>query len=378
MTKLEENNKELILEQKLSIITQLVQLIKDYNIPLIKKIGKENTSVQLKLMKIKTEILKLDDKIDDIIYISNIADIGTMNNKMAQFLNLINEEKTAYSDILSEEFEKNRNKTVQPINREVTKINASGSLNINTEDMKIKEIYNQMLNEANDKKSIKENAIKSLNDLIENETNSMSDFLNFQCDAYKNAYKEFIALVKLYNITNWTKENFDEYRHLREMSVKITLCDDKNGNIRIYSKYAILKIINHLMQVGLSKRQLPTEVFKYLISNNVIKEKDFKLFSKNQFGRTFESKMGDIITEEELPKDIKRQKRYNKIDFSEIDKSEYKGILYVSNQWSEDSISKFIDYISKNYSDYIEIQDPFKMFIEKMLSNKNIKNKLSK
>lgn len=110
-----------------------------------------------------------------------------------------------------------------------------------------------------------------------------------------------------------------------------------------------------------------------------MQEKDLELFSTNQFGRTFESTMGDIITEKELPTDEKRRKRYNMVDLSntpdDIVWSEDKcyddlekiitfnslknwknnNKIYISNQWSKDSIEKFIDFIHKHYSNHISI-----------------------
>ena len=103
-----------------------------------------------------------------------------------------------------------------------------------------------------------------------------------------------------------------------------------------------------------------------MISNNIIKEEDFSKFKTNQFGRTFESKMGDIVFEKDLPIEQNRLKRYNKVDFSQILKSSYKGVLYISNQWSEESISKYIDYIRKHYNDFVLIEDPHKKLFEEI------------
>lgn len=139
-----------------------------------------------------------------------------------------------------------------------------------------------------------------------------------------------------------------------------------------YTRYKIIGKDPEYELKNISKRQLPTEIFKFLIFSNIIKsEDDLKVFSTNQFGRTFESTMGDVLSEDELPKDEKRQKRYNMIDLScppekvcsctdnllGIDLTTYKNSnkIYVSNQWGKDSIDKFIDFIHEHYSEYIKI-----------------------
>ncbi len=125
-----------------------------------------------------------------------------------------------------------------------------------------------------------------------------------------------------------------------------------------YSRYEIIGVNPAFIKSNLSKRKLPTEIFTYLISNNILKEKDISKYSINQFGRTFETKMGDIILPEELPQDEKRQIRYNKVDFSFYPKSDFQGILYFSNQWSKDSIDKLINNIELNFGKYLSIITP--------------------
>ena len=57
-------------------------------------------------------------------------------------------------------------------------------------------------------------------------------------------------------------------------------------------------------------------------------------------------------------------------DFSNIEKSLFKGKIYVSNQWSEDSLYKFNQYISEHYKEYLEIVDPAKeIFIAHLFNN---------
>lgn len=105
----------------------------------------------------------------------------------------------------------------------------------------------------------------------------------------------------------------------------------------------------------LSKRNLPTEIFKYLISNGILSEKDLSSYSTNAFGRKFAAKLGDILFENEISEQDINYKRFNRVDFNSIKNSKYKGILYISNQWDIDSIGKFCKHILEKYSDDIFI-----------------------
>ena len=82
--------------------------------------------------------------------------------------------------------------------------------------------------------------------------------------------------------------------------------------------------------------------------------------------------MGDIILEKDLPKEANRQKRYNKLDFTKYKKSDFQGIIYVSNQWTEESIEKFVDYMNKNYKEYIEITSPAKELMKNLKKRKQL------
>lgn len=374
-------DKEFILEQKLYIIIQLIYLIKDQNILSVKNISKENKDIQTKLLNMRTEILKIEDKLNDILNINKVNSVNEINKTVAQFLNLINEEKAANISVENQNQHdiKNNDNNVNKSEQKTNNVIKLHTNNTDLEEMKIRTSFNEMIARENKDvyESIKDDEeykeFLDCSDFIVDEEDSLyQDYLDDRYEEYKKYYKEFYALVNSANIKSWNTNDFDKYMRLRDAgSVKITFCDDKNGNLRIYSKYDLLGLIkeNPYDKQNISKRQLPTEIFKYLISNNIIKESDFKIFSKNQFGRTFESKMGDILNENELPEEIGRQKRYNKIDFSEFEHSKFKSILYISNQWSEDSIVKFIAYIRENYNDYIMIIDPHKQLLEEMISN---------
>ncbi len=187
------------------------------------------------------------------------------------------------------------------------------------------------------------------------------------------AKQEFEAYTGLKNIQPDDKDFNTYYELRRDKAIKFASCDYKSGNPRVYTRYEINGHVknNPIVLNSISKRRIPELVFNYLIWNNIIKEKDFEKFSKNQFGRTFESKMGDIIYEKDLPKEENRQKRYTKLDCSNFKNSDFHGVIYISNQWSEDSIEKFIDYIHKNYGEYIEITSPTKELMEHLKLRKN-------
>ena len=375
-----QSKNEYILEQKLYIVNELISIIRKHYIPQVKKLCKENKDIQLKLLNVKTEILKIDDKLEDILNLNSINDINEMNNTVSQVLNMINEEKAAY--LIKEDNSNNINTKILQNNN----ISDSSSQILSEEDIeekKIRKSFEELMDQEN----------RSYYDLIKEDEGFPDNYDDYSMEtdgeedpgyeSYKeykyDYYKEFYALVNSENVKYWRKEDFGKYMDLRQKgSVKVTFCDDKKGNIRIYSKYQITGLIkghdykNKKGKEWLSKRQLPTEVFTYLISNNIIKEENFKDFSTNQFGRTFETKMGDIVLEKDLPKEKNRQKRYEKVDFSdsEYKQSEFKGILYFSNQWDEDSIFKFIKYIRKHYNDQIMIIDPHKQLIEDIKANK--------
>ena len=157
-----------------------------------------------------------------------------------------------------------------------------------------------------------------------------------------------------------TIENFKMFLNARKKGA-ISLANTKD-----YTKFDMIGINPNLLLKKISKRQLPTEVFKYLIVNSILKPNEFEYFLKNNFGRTFESKMGDIILEKDYPKESHRQKRYNKLDFNQINsnglfsfvenkENRFNKILYVSNQWDKNSIEKFINFINAKFAKNITI-----------------------
>lgn len=159
--------------------------------------------------------------------------------------------------------------------------------------------------------------------------------------------------------------DFREFQLARQNEVMTK----KELNKKDYTKYNIFGLKPHYEKRHISKRHLPTEVFRYLFYYNILNEEDIKFFSTNQFGRTFEAKMGDILVEEDVPKEAHRIKRYNLLDFSKKDfikesvgeesmtdwNCGFTKKIYVSTEWDKSSIDKFIEYIQKYYSDYISI-----------------------
>lgn len=367
------NEKEYILEEKLFIVNLLLLTLKN-NVIQVKKLCKDNKDIQLKMLDVRTEILKIEDRIEDILDLNNINTVKDINEASSRFSNLINEESLASSTISS-------NNLIE-INK--TSINAQKDIHKSTntkeltkeelEEKTLRKWFEEMIKEEEEEfRSHYSQEIEEMeNAELEENKATYHEYLDCSFEEYKKEYKEFCSLIATENIETLRKEYFEKYRTLRETgSIKITFCDDKKGNVRIYSKYDFSGLIksNRKEELNVSKRQLPTVIFDYLICNKIIKNKDLELFSKNRFGRTFESKMGDIIKEKDLPSSPSRQKRYNKKDYSSIETIDINEPIYISNQWDENSISKFIDYVRKEYNDYILIVDPHKKLIEEIKSN---------
>ena len=138
-----------------------------------------------------------------------------------------------------------------------------------------------------------------------------------------------------------------------------SLMDNLNENIKSknYTKYSIEGVNSSFVLHKMSKRMVPTKVFEYLFANGFLTDKDLIRYSTNQFGRTFETKRGDIQTEEDMKDNKKNLHRYNKIDFSKIKNSKYHNTLYISNQWDYDSLTEFIKHINEIYKGIIFVTE---------------------
>lgn len=112
-----------------------------------------------------------------------------------------------------------------------------------------------------------------------------------------------------------------------------------------YTKFNIIFKLTGKSLSNLPKTIIPKEVFKYLIENNLFSEYHFHFFSKNNFGRGFASKTGDLIFHYEQDNEVKRYTEFrvnNKIYFA-------------CNQWTKPTIDEFNNHINKEFSKYIEI-----------------------
>ena len=135
---------------------------------------------------------------------------------------------------------------------------------------------------------------------------------------------------------------------------------EREINRKNYTKYSLFGVNPQLAINKISKRNLPTKIFEYLFSNGYLNEENISMYSTNQFGRTFETKRGDIQTETDMKDNQKNLHRYNKIDFSIIENSKYDKVLYISNQWDYDSLTKFIEHINSSFKGIIIVDEETK------------------
>ena len=144
-------DKEFILEQKLYIIIQLIYLIKDQNILSVKNISKENKDIQTKLLNMRTEILKIEDKLNDILNINKVNSVNETNKTVAQFLNLINEEKAANISVENQNQHdiKNNDNNVNKSEQKTNNVIKLHTNNTDLEEMKIRTSFNEMIAREN-------------------------------------------------------------------------------------------------------------------------------------------------------------------------------------------------------------------------------------
>ena len=239
------SEKEYILEQKLMLVNEIIFLIRENYIPHIKKLSKESENIQLKLLNVRNEILKIDDKLEDILSFCSINTVADIDKVKYQVYNLINEEKAAYSFI----FEKkelfncsNDNDLSQKNNvmMEVNKIAAKVLSNEDLEEIKIRKSFEEMMDNENRNfyDSLKEEEGYPLIydacsiQIDEEDDVYYQEYKEWRYQEYKKLYKEFYALVNSENVKSWKEEDFQKYLKLREEgSVKVTFCDDAKGNL---------------------------------------------------------------------------------------------------------------------------------------------------
>lgn len=365
-TKLTEND----------VVKKAILMLKE-NLLGIKNYINNPMSATLKLQKVKVEILKTNDRLNDIYNVLNAND-ETKLIEVKKLCNILQDEAKAV--IEERKFTESRVQETNQLN--------DYSSNKTTSNYKIDEdfINNYMENFQGSTHQEAEtayiNEMKHWEEYEKYEEERINNFLkkhnNFrsvfeECYEDKNLDKDMEILKNYLEKNNMLSTSLSISSHdLVVIRAKLAVAKNKSkiGTLVIpkeenkyktekdYSRYEIISVKPAYVKSNLSKRKLPTEIFTYLISNNILTAKDFKKYSINQFGRTFETKMGDIILDNELPEALDRQKRYNKVDFSQYPKSDFKGTLYISNQWDKNSIDRLIDNIELNYGQYISIITP--------------------
>lgn len=358
------------------VIKQAVLMLKN-NLLDMKKYLNNSMSSTLKLQKIKVEILKADDRLNDIYNVLN----SNNQDKLIEIKKLCN--------ILQEEV---KAKIEEKEYAEYIKLLQNTVDDTNYYEQLEKDYQNDM---GLTEKEYQE-YLQSIKEQAENEeyydawAQEYQKYEQERCERFLKKHNNFRSVFdECYEDKNLDKDmeilkNYLEKNNMLSTSLSISSHDlvviraklavaknkSKIGMLVIpkeenkyktekdYSRYEIISVKPAYVKSNLSKRKLPTEIFTYLISNNILTAKDFKKYSINQFGRTFEAKMGDIILDNELPEALDRQKRYNKVDFSQYPKSDFKGTLYISNQWDKNSIDRLINNIELNYGEYISIITP--------------------
>ena len=363
------------------VIKKAILMLKE-NLLDIKSYINNPMSSTLKLQKVKVEILKANDRLNDIYNVLNAND-ETKLIEVKKLCNMLHEEVQA---IMEEK------KYTEYCKQEIKVLNDYDNNNKTTANYKVDEKYikdfmesypgytrhdaeeafiNEMKHWEEYKKEYQKYEQERCERFLKKHNNFRSVF--DECYEDKNLDKDMEILKNYLEKNNMLSTSLPGGSHdLVVIRAKLAVAKNKSkiGMLVIpkeenkyktekdYSRYEIISVKPAYVKSNLSKRKLPTEIFTYLISNNILTAKDFKKYSINQFGRTFEAKMGDIILDNELPEALDRQKRYNKVDFSQYPKSDFKGTLYISNQWDKNSIDRLINNIELNYGEYISIITP--------------------
>ena len=358
------------------VIKQAVLMLKN-NLLDMKKYLNNSMSSTLKLQKIKVEILKADDRLNDIYNVLNsnnqdkLIEIKKLCNILQEEVKAKIEEKEYAEYIKSLQNTVDDTKYYEQLEKDyqndmgLTEKEYQEYLQSMKEQAENEEYYDAWAQEY--QKYEQERCERFLKK--HNNFRSVFD----ECYEDKNLDKDMEILKNYLEKNNMLSTSLSTSSHdLVVIRAKLAVAKNKSkiGMLVIpkeenkyktekdYSRYEIISVKPAYVKSNLSKRKLPTEIFTYLISNNILTAKDFKKYSINQFGRTFEAKMGDIILDNELPEALDRQKRYNKVDFSQYPKSDFKGTLYISNQWDKNSIDRLINNIELNYGEYISIITP--------------------
>ena len=365
-TKLTEND----------VVKKAILMLKE-NLLGIKNYINNPMSATLKLQKVKVEILKTNDRLNDIYNVLNAND----ENKLIEVKRLCNILQDEAKAVIEErKFTESRVQETNQLNDYSSKKTTSNykidedfinNYMENFQGSTHQEAETAYINEMKHWEEYEKYEEERINNFLKKHNNFRSVFE--ECYEDKNLDKDMEILKNYLEKNNMLSTSLSISSHdLVVIRAKLAVAKNKSkiGTLVIpkeenkyktekdYSRYEIISVKPAYVKSNLSKRKLPTEIFTYLISNNILTAKDFKKYSINQFGRTFEAKMGDIILDNELPEALDRQKRYNKVDFSQYPKSNFKGTLYISNQWDKNSIDRLINNIELNYGQHISIITP--------------------
>ncbi len=334
---------------EIDIIKQAILMLKN-NLIDMKSYLNNSMSPTLKLQKIKVEILKADDRLNDIYNVLNTDD-ETRLIEAKKLCNILKDEVQAiveerkYKEISKQEFE---------VLNECNKNNTSSNYNVDLDVMNYMDC---------NPGCTREEAEEALSKLYEEKEKEYAEYcreqeLEFEQDS--ELYGKEYATWHSKNIYGGNPKRISDYEELMRLcgddEELMKLCGIDKDEIKKqknYCKYFIKAYKPKFYLDNISKRKLPAEIFKYLFSNGYLKEENIVEYSTNQFGRKFEAKRGDIQTEEDMVDNQKNLHRYNKIDFSKIKNSKFNKILYISTEWDYDSISKFVAYINEKFKGII-------------------------
>lgn len=342
------------------IIKQAILMLKN-NLVDMKSYLNNSMSPTLKLQKIKVEILKADDRLNDIYNVLN-ADDKTRLAEAKKLCNILKDEVQAIVEERKyEEFSKQKFEVLNEHNNNTI---------TSTYQIDAEEIMSYMEGNRCTRKEAEE-ALIAEKEYWEAQKKELEVYEKGIKIAEEKIEIEKIKDAKLYGkeyaIWNEMRKYEDIYgkgpgtKSIKELKEDIKqgltshlgisykkIIRDKN-----YCKYFIKAYKPEFYLNNVSKRKLPAEIFKYLFSNGYLNEENIIEYSTNQFGRKFEAKRGDIQTEEDMKDNQKNLHRYNKIDFSKIQDSKFNKILYISSEWDYDSITKFVTHINERFKGII-------------------------
>lgn len=360
------------------VIKKAILMLKE-NLSDIKSYINNPMSSNLKLQKVKVEILKANDRLNDIYNVLN-ANNETKLTEVKKLCNILQDEARAIIE------EKEYNKLMLELTESDKYYTQAGKSNQNNMELTKQEYeeYITSLKYAEDEEEYYKAMDQAYAEQREKEK-KMDEQIEIErkqdTKLYGKEYAIWHSLPKLDELYGGLRTPYQ--KSVKELEEDIKRYGDiaahgisrrevlKQKN---YCKYFIKAYKPELFLDNVSKRKLPAEIFKYLFSNGYLKEENINEYSTNQFGRKFEAKRGDIQTEEDMTDNQKNLHRYNKIDFSKIKNSKFNKILYISCEWDYDSITKFIAYINEQFKGIIfSDEERIKESVYNMKSN-DIKN----